>query len=326
MSKAKKITLFSILGVFAVLAVFVVCWYFGDNYTQFYKLTQKEFEIAGLSDGFTPQGMCYEENEGIFLYSGYMNNGSASRIYVFDKQKTDEQKFVTLKYADGSAYAGHAGGIDTDGINVWVAGDKKLCRISYESILSAESGTAVQIVDELQMPNGADFLKYESGKLWVGEFHKDGKYDTDESHHIERADGETNKAISFCFEVNHALPCAIDETPIAALSTGSLVQGMEIYGNKVILSTSYSLPNSHILTYEIDLNAMAEKTFDFNGTQIDLFVLDSTNLISDLEAPCMSEEIAIANGRVYILFESACEKYGLVTREPLKYVFSYKLA
>lgn len=325
MTKAKKITLVSVLCAVVLLGLFMLFWYFGDNYTQFYSIAQKEFEIAGLSEGVTPQGMCYDEESGLFLYSGYMKDGSASRIYAVSKNDPTKVKYVTLKYSNDTAYVGHAGGIDTDGHNVWVAGDKKLCRFFLDDLLSAENADSLQIVDELDMPNGADFLKYENGHLWVGEFHKDGKYDTHQSHHIEVSNG-TNKALSFCFKTNSGKLCAIDEVPIKALSTTSLVQGMEIYGKKIILSTSYSLAKSHILTYEADLNASTTKTFDFNGIQIDLYILDDTNLTDDLEAPCMSEELAIANGRVFVLFESACKKYGLVTRESLRNVYSFKVA
>ncbi|MBE7075923.1 MAG: hypothetical protein E7375_02490 [Clostridiales bacterium] len=320
MNKAQKITSICFGIFFALLGIVLLFWYFGDSYPTFYANAEKEFEVAGLEDGFTPQGLCYEENSKTFLSSGYMKDGSASRIYVIDGEEGKTTKYFTLNNGEED-YSGHAGGIATDGTNVWIVGDGYLFRFMFADIELVENGDSIDIIDGFKTGNGADFITVEENFLWVGEFHKDGKYDTDESHHIE-TENSTNKAIHFCYEINSANEYGIKSTtPVKALSTGSLVQGMEITTNKIILSTSYSLPNSHIYIYE-NIFTTAEETFDYNGTPIDLYVLEEVNLLEDIEAPCMSEELAIADGRVYVLFESACKKYGMVTREALKHVYS----
>ena len=310
MSKSKKITTIVIACIFAVLAIFVTFWYFGVSYGDFYAKATKEFEIPGLSEGFTPQGLCYEDKENIFLVCVDMNDGSASRIYVVDGKTEKTTKFFTLNIED-KVYTGHAGGIATDGTNVWIVGDGTVNRFSFEEVMAVENGNAIQILDSFVSNNGADFVTVDRTKnnLWVGEFHREGKYDTDESHFIETSDGTINKAISFCYEINSDSPYGITSTtPIMALSTPSLVQGMSFTTEKIVISTSYSLPNSHIYSYTniMEETSEAEKTFNYNdSTAIPLFVLENKILIEDLEAPCMSEEIEFVNGKIYVLFESA---------------------
>ena len=326
MSKTKKITAIVFAAVFAFLSILMIFWYFGESYGDFYTIASKEFSIPGLNDGFTPQGLCYEEKHDIFLASGYMNNGSASRIYVIDATTYKTEKYFTLTDYDGSDYTGHAGGIATNGENVWVCGDGNVLRFDFFKIENAENGSAVEILDTFDSPNGADFVTIEENYIWIGEFHKDGDYDTNSTHHITTANRKTNKALSFCYEINTGNQYGLaSTTPIKLLSTPSLVQGMEILNGKIVLSSSYSLAKSNISIYENILAVNAQKTFSYQGFDIPLYVLEDKNLTKNIEAPCMSEEIAHVNGRIYVLFESACQKYGFVTRESLRNVYSFKI-
>lgn len=331
MSKAKKITLISVFSIFILLASAVIIWYFGDTYPQFYKVANKEFQISGLDEGFVPQGLCHIDNESIFLYSGYMKDGSASRIYVFDNQAKESLKYITLK-VNGEDYVGHAGGIDTDGVSVWISGDGLLLRIFFEDLYLAEHQSQIEVTQTKEMPNGADFLKYDEVQqcLWVGEFHKSGSYDTKESHHIE-CEGGTNRALTYAYLAGPYAPaealCGLADSPFMALSTGSLVQGMEMYDGKVILSTSYWLGYSHMKTYEINLHSdwPVDEKFEVDGFEVQLYVADESNLISDMKMPSMSEEIVAVGDRLYIMFENACKKYDAFTREKLKNVYSIPL-
>ena len=97
---------------------------------------------------------------------------------------------------------------------------------------------------------------------------------------------------------------------------------MDFAGDKIVISTSYSLPNSHLYVYKNVLNTTTDKSFDFDGTEIPLYILDKQDILKDIEAPCMSEEIVCKDGRVFVLFENACKKYGAVTREQLKNVIN----
>lgn len=322
MSKGKKITCLILAITFVILSSVVLFWYFGDNYYQFYSTASKEFEIAGLNEGFVPQGMCYDRNSNNFITCGYMKNGEASRIYVVNAQTGKTEKYFVLKYQDDSLYNGHAGGITTSNEYIWIVGDSKVCYFKRREILTVKNGEAIDIVNSFETKNGADFVTIKENTLFVGEFHREGKYDTPENHTITISETETNKAITFCYDISQILSETLEDlTPTMAISTTSLVQGMAITDDKIILSTSYSLPNSHILTYNNVLSNTPD-SFDYNGTNIPLYILSKNELQSDLEAPCMSEEIVYVNNRLYILFESACQKYNFITREPLRYVYS----
>ena len=43
-------------------------------------------------------------------------------------------------------------------------------------------------------------------------------------------------------------------------------------------------------------------------------MLDDNTLRAKLVAPAMAEEVVLVEDRVYVLFESACQKYKLVNR------------
>ncbi len=323
MSKAKKITLISVSSFLIAIMCFILIWYFGDNYTGFYNIANAEFEIAGLDEGFIPQGLDYEETTDTYLSCGYMNDGSASRIYVVDGESLETTKYFTLQDSDEKDYVGHAGGIATDGENVWICGDGVVYRFSFNDILTVENAHKITIIDSFESQNGADFLTVDGNYLWVGEFHNDGKYKRPESHQFETSDGKINNALSFCYEIDSAKDFGIESaTPIKALSTGSLVQGMVITNDKIILSTSYSLANSNLTSYENILKGTHTSTFEINETTINVYVLDAEDIVAEYELPCMSEEIVEANGKIYISFENACAKYKIVTREQLNKIYS----
>lgn len=325
MSKGKKITAFIFAGLFTVIAIFLLSWYFGDSYKQFYPISTKEFKIAGLNEGFTPQGLCFNESKNQFLMCGYMKDNSASRVYVVDAEKNETIKYFTLKDAEGKDYVGHSGGIATDGTSVWIVGDKVVNRFMFDQIETVENKGSINIVDSFDAQNGADFVTIENGNLWVGEFHKDGKYDTPDSHHVE-VEGKTLKALHLCYKIDESKAFGLDNTtPIKAISAGSLEQGMVFADDKIVVSTSYSLPNSKLLVYENVLNAPATGTIEIDGVSVEHYILKDSNLKKTIKAPSMSEEITISNNKVFILFESACQKYRAFTREQMKNVYSIEL-
>ena len=99
---------------------------------------------------------------------------------------------------------------------------------------------------------------------------------------------------------------------------------MSITEDKIILSTSYSLPNSHIYTYENIINGTSTKqSFLGLDEEVDTYILDAPTSTKTL--PPMSEEITIKDDTLFVLFENACSKYKLFTRVNLTNVYSYNL-
>lgn len=313
MKKRKK--LFIILTiVLALLASAVLIYYFGASYPEYDKTKQIEFSIPGLSEKFVPQGFDYDEESDTYLISGYMADKTASRIYRVKGDKTN-LGYVNLK--DGETlHKGHMGGITSFGDNVWIASSGKVYRASKTLILSSENETTINAIDKFDPKNNSSFITAFNGKLWVGEFYRSGNYETDESHYLKVDDKVTNKALAFSFEIDESAQYGIASlTPTMALSLPNQIQGINFTNDgKVITSTSYSIPDSHIIVYKDVFTSDYLTQMTVDGNVLPVYVLKNENLLRDVSAPAMSEEIVVKNDRIYILYESACSKYKLVNR------------
>lgn len=317
--------------IFVAFLIFGFVYYFGESYSEFNKTAKEEFEIVGLKDNLVPQGLAYYENDDIFLVGGYVSDGSASRIYVINGETNETEKEFSLAYIDRETnekmdYLGHCGGLKTDGNGVWFSGEGKVYYFTYDKIASLESGDEIVADSYFEAPNGADFLTIFGNKLLVGEFHRNGTYETSKTHQIETKNG-TNTAVTFAYDIDTTKEYGLqDLNPEYAISTSSLVQGMFILDDQIILSTSYSLPSSHLYFYENIIGTDANvETREFEGVEnaVLTYILDTP--AKTIVAPCMSEEIVVKDGRLFILFENACNKYKLFTRDNFKTAYSIEL-
>ena len=329
MKKSRKIALCCLIIVCCILSSAILIYYHGDKYPEFYALASKEFEIPGLETKFVPQGIDFDENSKKFLLSGYMSDGTASRFYLIDKEENEmdlQNKFFTLTL-DNELYTGHCGGVAIDGDTAWVVGDKMLYRFNFQDALNCKNGESVEIVDGFETKNGADFVLVYENKLIVGEFYRKDAYDTSISHHLKISETETNYALAFIYTIDHSMPYGLaSTTPIAGISLPNQVQGMCFTkdGN-IVLSTSYSIPNSQILIYKNVLNDGPSTTMLVEENELPVYVLCLDNQIDSISACAMSEEIVLVENKVYVLFESNCSKYRLFNREALSHVYSLNI-
>lgn len=335
MKKNMKITLSVVLAIFVALGLFAIIWFNGKNYKDFYAKATTEFDIPGLSSGYVPQGITfdkYNSEEGTFLTAGYMKDGSASRIYVIGEETT----YFTLTI-DGEDYVGHAGGIATYKNYGYIVGDKKIHVFDISKALTLENGKSTEILKSFDAPNGADFINIQNGLMFIGEFYHETKYPTSEAHHIDSADGK-NWAMTYVYSIlenesgnpinDH--PYYFDvSSPDYAISTTEKIQGMCINGSdneaEIILSSSWSIADSKIYIHQ-GLSNLSKVSYMYNGKDIGVYILDSSNLIKTLEIPSMSEEITLYDGKVYVIFENACSKYKIVTRHKNKNVVSFDVS
>lgn len=310
MGKRKKIMTFLLAGGFLLSIVFL--YYFCAFYPAFNNLNKREeFEIPGLEDGFVPQGLDYDKENEVFLMCGYMSDGSPSRLYVIDG---DEVKFVTLKKG-GEAYLGHCGGVATDGVKVWISGDKEVQTIAYNEVLNANNGASLEILGSVQTGNGCDFIDVVDGRLWVGEFYRKNKYETPMENRINGSN-----ALLYAYKINHGNENGFDELEFC-LTLPNHAQGIVSLGEKIVVSTSWSIPSGRILVYENPLNKEATgEVFD-----VPLYELNDKILVQSVLAPTMTEELTEKDGRIYINFESACKKYKLINRTRIKHVLSIEV-
>lgn len=327
MSKGWKITTIIVSSILALIFIFLGVYFLWPWNQSFFNMSSVEFEIPGLDSKFTPQGMTAIDGGDKFLISGYMTDNSPSRFYVISQGKVE--KYFTLTQS-GEDYSGHAGGVVSKGSTFWVVGDKKCYRFSLNDVNKCENGGKVSILDSFRLDNGADFVFENNGILWIGEFYKKDKYETDMSHRLETTSGETNAAIAFGYPIDESKGYGLQSqapAPSMALSIPGLVQGMAVSKDgKLVVSTSYGLADSNIYIYDNVFSGERDDTFMYGRQECDLWYLDNNSLLKKINAPAMAEEIVIKNDRVYVLFESGAKKYKMYNRKQLNNVYSFALS
>lgn len=326
MSKGWKITTIILCSILTIILVFLGVYYLWPWNKSFFDMSSQEFEIPGLDSKFTPQGFTAIDGTDKYLISGYMTDNTPSRFYLINEGKVEKSFTLTQS---GEDYVGHAGGVASKGSTFWVVGDGKCYRFSLSDVNKCENGGKVTILDSFTLDNGADFIFESNGILWIGEFYKKGKYETDSAHHLKTSSGETNPAIVFGYQIDESKGYGLYSQaplPAKALSIRGLTQGIAVTKDgKFVLSTSYGLPDSNIYIYDNVLGGECDDVFMYGRQKVDLWYLDNNSLLKTINAPSMAEEIIVKNDRVYVLFESGAKKYKIFNRKQLKNVYSFAI-
>ena len=297
--------------------------YFRLPVKDYYKASVAAFEIPGLSDGFIPQALAFDEESGAYLVGGYMKaKGAASPVYVVDAKTGELKGRASLANADGTAFTGHAGGLSVWDCNVYVAGDGCVYLFDKSEILAAKDGASVQCLGRIDVPLAADdalgvswvdiHFDGEDALMTVGEFYKHPEYKTPESHKFSAPSGERLQALAVTYRLSED---GGSLTPLKAYALPDLVQGFTVHDGKLWLSTSWGTAFSHIYAYNEE-NLEAFRSIDVNGTTVPLFALDSAARIADYKIAPMAEEIVFSpDGKLLTMCESASRKYyfGLLT-------------
>lgn len=310
--------------VLVALGALLMIWYLGDSYPDFEKRFRQESQIPGLDEGLTPQGAC--SYGGNTFVSGYFSDGSPSRIYM--TANDGDVGFVTVKLADGSAYAGHASGIATNGSKFWLVSESTVYVLSYTDVISAaaEEGGEVEVKTSWDANCNASFCYYRSNYFYVGEFYRPGNYETEQSHRLTTPAGDKNNALILQYNANMTTPSIY-----RAYSITGEIQGMAMNseGDRIVLSQSYAVKNSHLLVYSFSSTGTEygnlKLTVGGKEQSVRVYYLDSANLVADYEIPAMSEGLYSDGDKIYVLFESACKKYRLFVRERLQHIYSFRL-
>jgi len=343
MKKIIKIPLIvvgSILGLFLLFILGTRC-YFRLPVRSYYKVSKKVFLIPGNSKGFVAQGLCFvpdeknsdsdsgseNETQGIFYITGYMDDGSASPIYLVNKKTKKLIQTVKLSKPDGTDFAGHCGGLSIYGDKIYVAGGHDSCLYVFDkkTVDTAENNSKVSY--EKVVPFGGNndyigvaFTAVDDDLLIAGEFYRLPQYPVNPTHAFETKDG-TNHAIAIAFKLAEGGSTII---PVRAYSLPDNVQGMTVSNGVTYLSTSWSLGISHI--FEYDNNSInKENTINLLGYDLPLYILDSSSLIKDISAPAMAEEIVIIDDYFYLMNEAACNKYKFGKFTGARFCYKTKL-
>ncbi len=227
------------------------------------------------SSGQCLQGICFTPE--LLLISAYAESKQeAGSLMAFDRESGAYLATLAMKKES------HLGGIAFDGENVWVchSNSKTLERIPYEYVLKIARDApgycvdASALSDEYKLENIPSCITFYGGRIWVATH---TKY-FESMMFSYRYDGEED-----CLEA------------LSAYRIPSKVQGVDFGGDgAVYLSTSYGRKNSSYLKAYRSLLALDSRP---------------ENPAVKVEMPPCSEEVAVLEDDIYILFESASEKY-----------------
>ena len=320
-----------ILEVFLIVVfVFLSCWWYGKTYPRFYSVASEGARIPGLDTKLSPQGICVlPENDAgyTFAMSGYIS-GEPSRVYLLkenETSKTGEDTFVTFT-DNGKAVKTHFGGVACTENYLLVASGKKIIRAALSDVYAAKNGDAVEIYDSFETGLSNAFCYVYGNELFAGEFYRPGNYETDPSHHIE-LEGGTNHAFIYVFPIDEAAEGGVAvKSPEKVLSVCDQVQGIVVTDDYILLSTSYGLPDSKLYIYENKLNGEPDDSVSIlpeMSSVRPLYVLQPKK--ANFIMPCMSEEMCLKDGKLFILFESMSGKYRYVVHHRITRLISIDL-
>ena len=317
------IVFLKVVACFAIIiAILLLGVKMGEKlaFASFYNNAQRGLRIPGTNSGFVGQGLDYVEEENAFLTCGYSaKKGECSMVYVM-KENGDTVK-TALKNSDGSNYLGHTGGIAHFKDYCYITGDDGCDVFSLEDILL---GGEAKKIGEIASPHDPAYVVIHENKLYEGSFYRSGNYETPQSERITTPCGDENKSLIYVYDLDETLPFGVNQTPVAAYSATGLVQGMTFAEDKIVLSTSYGFSASHLIFYDLSKAQTENKAV---GTyELDVTYLDSSCRVREVKAPPMSEEIVYKDGAIFIMTESASNKYIFGKFMSGRYMYSYSFS
>lgn len=310
-----------LVWLLAIVAALLLALHLGVTimYYDFFGDADAAFRIPGLNTGFVPQGFHYLEDQQIYLISGYMKDHSSARIYIRDANR--KNYFVQLQNSDGSVYDEHAGGVTVNGDFVYLPGKKGVDVFRLSEIMNSKT---VNSIGKIAGEYDTDCCTFYNGYLFVGDFYYPETYETPLDHRVTTPAGDENKAVIAVYKADPSAEFGIDPQPVAAISIREKVQGIGFTEDgQIVLSTSYGFASSNLWFYEPD--AHRQGSVELMGSQVPLYYLDSANMTHSVEMPPMSEEVVCKDGKVYVLFESACTKYKFGNLIRGTHVFAYEI-
>lgn len=317
MKKAICVILTVLAGILALVLLVIVGFniYLRASSADFYSKALTHGKVPGISDGFIHQGISYVSQDEIFISCGYMNDGTPSRIYLFDGKN---EKYVTLNDLSGEPSMTHAGGLTYWSDIVFLTNGKGILVYSWDDIkASAENCASVDPSSSFDVGFNAAFCYADGNDLYVGEFYREENYPTDISHHMTTPSGDIHHALMARYDLEEMFENGFEKAvPTMIYSVPDLAQGMCLTpSGRICISTSYAVALSHIFVYDvsgIDQGSMTTakaSEIDFISADTPLVFLDSSTLSEDVRLFPMSEELVLVGGRVYIMNESASSKY-----------------
>lgn len=342
MNKGLKITLRVLVTIILVVVLLLALVKVGERifFTGFFTNAETEFKIPGLNDGYIPQGFEKIELEGKthFLACGYMKNKSSSRVYLLE-ENGNILKEIKLFNEDGGAFTGHAGGLTyqyTDNGNyLYISGSKCLYVFDLDDVLGDDDkATRIGKFNVSTLAEGVQgqdevspaYCKVFDGYLYCGSFHDQANgYPTTSNQHFTKGEIKNHSTI-LKYKLDPSAKYGLSLKPEAVYSTPSTVQGMTISNGKLFLSCSWGLSISKIHVYDlnkIEATELCKTDKAIWDNEYPVYFVGGDNHITTISAPPMAEEIVYHDGRIWIMNESACNKYIFGKFTSGNYLYSY---
>ncbi len=319
MKSRRAIVTLSVFALFFVAVfVFLNVWWFAKRFPEFENAAEAGMRIPGLEDGVSPQGLCTlpENDKGYdFAMSGYIE-GKPSRVYLIADDPVADlksaERYVTFTL-NGAPVKSHFGGIACAGNYVYIASEEEILVARLDALIAADHAEAVALAGSLKtgFSENATCCVYGS-MLVVAEFYHAGAYETHPSHHLEY-EGTMRHTLAYAYPLDANAKYGIaDMVPSYVLSMPDEVQGMEMTDEYFYLSASYGLPDSRLMVTENVFGKTPDGTFSVGEEDVPLYYVGTP--LKTMKMPCMSEEICLKNGDLYVLFESLSKKYRVFVR------------
>lgn len=302
----------------------------------FYNNSEVAFPTPGVNDSnFVPQGMDYIEELDTFLFTGYMSDDTASRVYV--RRPDGTLTYTELIYGDGRPYNEHTGGIEHYGDYIFITGTTGIDVFSYADVITGKDKTVILgAMPTLVDPAHCYIYSDERGDyLLTGSFFIEEDYETPDHERIVTPAGDLNPSIILAYKLdkNGTLGFETGE-PSALISVRRKVQGICFTDDgHMVISNSYSVNPSELFFYDMS-KVTHEDNYHFAGTtkggvqfdmELPIYYIDSDSHVGTVVAPAMSEELVFHDGKIYVFNESACNKYifGKLTTGFNLYAYDY---
>ena len=317
----KKIAFVCLITVGTIAFLFGgLVGYFKLPVSAYYNASEKAFKIPGLKENFVPQGLFYDENEKIFLVSGYNSKAEvASAVYLVNE--LGESKKINLAYSDGSDFCRHSGGIAVYENWMYVAGSSAhaIYVYDYKEAIECENGASIRAIGSIPLYNKEDkkndyintsALTVVGDTLIVNEYHYGEEYPLLDSHNFTTSSGDVHGGYAIFFQLDRRMEFGTDGSIGKVFSICDKVQGMTINKGKIYCSISYGLGFSYLNEY-VESNVKKDGEVTLLGKTYPVYSLDSSCLLRSYKMPPMGECVAFVGSDFYVISEFASNKYIL---------------
>ncbi len=296
---------------------------------EFYEISEEDFIIPGLYEGFIPQGIFYSEETELFFISGYYKSkAQPSRVVLVDKDGNFLKSVGAISKKGNKAY-GHFGGIAVYKDYIYIATTGVTHVLSLTEVLQAENDEYCLIEKELYTDVTCSFVNVCNGVMYIGEFTENNLEDKKEATNVYYKGLEKFYSRCNAFILDENAPWGIKEdmidskgnlTPDFAYAIPLKAQGFGVLndGRVTVSASATAIDNSNLYFYKDVTERAADKVIKVNEKDVPVYYLLNRDKIKTVKAPTYMEELAVfGEDSVYLITESAAGEYSSLSKNPI---------